>query len=147
MTGARPTVAAAVRGRLVRVGTVGARAAGARVHRRTAPVELRGVLQLLLVELLLLLLVDAVLGLVHVPLDALLPDELGQLLAVAQRRVEQGVRVTSTAATAQAVVDRGVLEGAEGSLLEWGENVIAKKRFILKRSLLNDILEIPFNVL
>lgn len=71
--------------------------------------------------LLLLLLVDAVLGLVHVPLDALLPDELGQLLAVAQRRIEQGVRVTSTAATAQAVVDRGVLEGAEGSLLNWGK--------------------------
>lgn len=67
--------------------------------------------------LLLLLLVDAVLGLVHVPLYALLTDELGQLLAVAQRRIEQGVRVTSTAATAQAVVDGGVLEGAEGSLL------------------------------
>lgn len=70
--------------------------------------------------LLLLMLMLMLLVLVHVPLDALLAQQLGPLLAIAKGGIE-GVRVTAAAtrATAEATAQRRRLfNGIDGSLLE-----------------------------
>lgn len=99
LTGARP--AAAVGQLLVRMGTVGAGTARTRVHRWTAPIELRCILEMVVLLLLLLMLMLMLLVLVHVPLDALLAQQLGPLLAIAKGGIE-GVRVTAAATRATA---------------------------------------------